>query len=65
MELLINDIKERPDAYNYERAKRLDVSVSCVYWALKRLGVSYKKNVKSSESRRRKACIIQKENCSI
>ena len=31
MKLLVKDIKERPDAYNYERAERLDVSVSCMH----------------------------------
>ncbi|TYP67794.1 MULTISPECIES: IS630 transposase-related protein [Nitrosomonas] len=50
MEMLAQDIKNYPDAYQYERAKRLGVSKQGINHALKRLGVTYKK----------KACVTPK-----
>lgn len=44
MEALEEDIKKYPDAYQRERASRLGVSQHCIYQALKRLKVTYKKN---------------------
>ena len=41
-----------PDAYQYERAVRLGVSQRAIGNALKRLGISYKKNTQASESGR-------------
>ena len=38
------DVDKYPDAYNDERAERLGVSKSCIFYALKRLGMSNKKN---------------------
>ena len=60
MELLKKDIEEYPDGYQYERAERLGASQSGIYWALKRLNVTYKKNTSSSKSRRKKAFIVSK-----
>ena len=40
----MEDVKKYPDAYNYERAQRLNVSTSGIYCALRRLEISYKKN---------------------
>lgn len=47
---LVEDIKKYPDAFNYERANRFNVSTSGICWAMKRLGVTYKKNSQSSQS---------------
>lgn len=58
MEALREDIKRYPDAYYYERASRLHVSKTGICWAMKRLGVSYKKNADAPESRRRIAFIV-------
>lgn len=58
MESLKKDVEEYPDSYQYERASRLGVSKSGIGFALKRLGVTYKKNLGSPESRRRKALIV-------
>ena len=59
MEALKKDVEAYPDAYQYERAKRLNVSRAGVGHALKRLGVSYKKNPQSSPSEFRKTiCIL-------
>jgi transposase len=55
---LIEDVQQYPDAYQYERAERLGVSESCVWKNLKKLKITYKKNTKAPESRRRKATII-------
>jgi transposase len=58
MEALRQDVEEYPDAYQYERAERLNVSKSCVFFALKRLGVTYKKNSQTPESEQRRTAII-------
>lgn len=49
MEALKADVAERPDAYLTERAKTFNVSPSCIFYALKRLGIVYKKNSKTSK----------------
>ena len=40
---LAQDIRDFPDAYHYERARRLGVSARGICDAMKRLGVTYKK----------------------
>lgn len=60
--LLIEDVKQYPDAYQYERAERLKVSQMCIWYNLKKLDITYKKNSKASQSRPRKAVIVSKEN---
>ena len=62
MEVLKEDVKENPELYQYERAKKFKVSQNCICKGLKRLGISYKKNVETSESKRRKAHYLSKEN---
>ena len=42
------DIQDAPDDFQWERAKRFGVSQSSIYYALKRLGVSYKKKHKNT-----------------
>ena len=44
MEKLQDDIVTYPDAYNNERAERLGVSTTCVFYALRRLNITRKKN---------------------
>lgn len=53
-EILKKDIELYPDGYCYERATRLGVSASGIRDAQYRLGVSYKKNSKTSEGKSRK-----------
>ena len=62
MKELAEDVRNKPDAYQYERAKRLRVSQATVHFGLNRLGVTYKKNVTTSKSKRRKAYYVSKEN---
>lgn len=45
MEALMRDVEAYPDAYQYERAQRLNVSKTGIGYALKRLGVTYKKTL--------------------
>ena len=51
MEALKQDVQTNPDAYQYERAERLGVSRRGIGYALKRLGISRKKNFLTSSSR--------------
>ena len=60
--LLLDDVMQYPDAYQYERAERLKVSQMCIWYNLKKLGITYKKNTKASQSRRRKAILISEED---
>lgn len=54
MDALRQDVEQYPDAYIYERAKRLGVSPSGIWYALKRLNITCKKNPYPSQSRSRK-----------
>ncbi len=47
---LVEDVKRYPDDYNYERARRLNCSKTGIFNALKRLGVSQKKDLGTSKS---------------
>jgi len=60
MDALKSDVQTYPDAYQFERAQRLGVSRSCIFYALKRLKVTYKKNTKSPKSVRRQKTILPK-----
>jgi transposase len=46
LEGLRQAIRDYPDAYQYERAKRLGVAQNAIFLALKKLGVTYKKTLK-------------------
>lgn len=50
IEVLRRDIELYPDSYCYERAARLGVSSTGIRKAKRRLGVTYKKNLKTPES---------------
>lgn len=50
-ELLLKDIEDFPDAYQFERAKRFCVTQPAIHYALKRLNITYKKNTKTSQSK--------------
>lgn len=50
MEALKRDVELYPDAYHYERAARFGITESGIRKALKRLGISYKKNATPSQS---------------
>ena len=46
----IKDVKRYPDDYNYERARCLNYSKTGIFNALKRLGISQKKDLGTSKS---------------
>lgn len=62
MEALKDDIRRYSDSYNWERAKRLGVSTSCIFFALKRLKISYKKNSGTPQSFPRRTATIYEKN---
>jgi transposase len=43
---LARDVREHPDAYQYERARRLGVSQKGIDHALSRIGIAYKKTLR-------------------
>ena len=49
-DVLLNDVTEHPDDYQYERARRLNCSKTGIYHTLKRLGISQKKDTGASKS---------------
>ena len=60
MEALKLDVEKYSDAYQFERATRLGVSEYCVWYALKRLGVTYKKNTSAPQGYSRKThCFLR------
>ena len=48
---LAKDVEMAPDAYQWERAKRLGVAQRTIGYGLQRLKVSYKKNTQTSQGR--------------
>ncbi|MDC9588362.1 IS630 transposase-related protein [Xenorhabdus sp. XENO-10] len=48
-EARIMDVKNYPDDYQWERAKRLGVAQSAIHYALKQLTITVKKNAKTSQ----------------
>lgn len=59
---LARDVREHPDAYQAERAKRLGVSEKGIGHALRRMNITYKKNTSTSKGRRRRtACLPPKD----
>jgi transposase len=62
MEALKRDVEQYPEAYQHERAARLGVSDYCVWYALKRLDVTYKKNTSASKGIPRKTlCFLRRD----
>lgn len=62
MEKLKKDIEENSDLYQHERAEKFGVSRAGIWYALKRLGVTYKKSHKTPEGKYRRTTKIQKKN---
>ena len=49
-EALLKDVEQHPDDYLYERARRFNCSKTGMHTALKRLGISQKKDLRASKS---------------
>lgn len=60
LQALAQDVRNFPDAYQYERAERFGVVTNAIHMALKRLGVTYKKSPQTSQKVRRKTAILPK-----
>jgi hypothetical protein len=61
MDILAQDVKNYPDAYQYERDKRLGISKQGINHALKRLGVTYKKSLRHPEASEEERRIFQQK----
>jgi transposase len=59
---LLLDVQHYPDAYHYERATRFGVCPKSIWRALKRLGVSYKKNTQPSQGERPRTYTIPRDD---
>ena len=59
---LARDVREHPDAYQYERAKRFGVSEKGIGHALRRMGITYKKSPEASKGERRRTAYLPTEN---
>ena len=62
LEKLAQDVRDCPDAYQYERAARFGVTSKAIWQALRKLGVTYKKSAQTSESGRRQAASLPGED---
>lgn len=51
MEALAKNVKDKPDLFLFERAKKFNVGISSMFYALQRIWVSFKKNSVSPKSR--------------
>jgi len=61
-ETLAQDVRDHPDAYQYERAARFGVTQKAIWQALCKLGVTYKKSVTTPEGERRQTARLPEEN---
>lgn len=57
---LARDVRDHPDAYQYERAARFGVTPKAIWQALRKLGVTYKKSVGAPQSERRQTACLPK-----
>ena len=60
--LLSQDIRDFPDAYHYERARRLGVSTRGICDAMKRMGITYKKSLEPPKGGRRKTSVLPEKD---
>lgn len=51
MDVLKKDVEENPDRFQWERANDFGVTQGAIWFALKRMEISYKKNSVTPESR--------------
>lgn len=59
---LARDVREHPDAYLHERARRLGVSVQGISHALRRMNITYKKSPGASQGKRRRTACLPAED---
>jgi len=62
LEDLRQDVRDHPDAYQYERAARFKVTPKAIWQALRKLGVTYKKIADAPQGGRRRAACFPRED---
>jgi transposase len=62
---LARDVREHPDAYLHERAKRFGVSIQGIAHALRRMNITHKKSAAPSKGRRRRTAHLSSEDCDL
>ena len=65
MKALAQHVKKFPDQYQRERAEHFGVCKSAIGYALKRLGVTYKKNSATPKGERRRTHCLPGKNCKV
>lgn len=61
-EKLAQDVRDHPDAYQYERAARFGVTPKAIWQALRKLNITYKKSPHTPEGERRRTAVLPEEN---
>ena len=61
-EHLTQDVRDYPDAYQYEHVARFGVTPKAIWQALKKLNITYKKSTATSEGRRKRQAILPGED---
>lgn len=62
IEKLKEDVKNNPDDYQYERAKRFGVCPKAIWQALRKIGITYKKSPETSKTGRRKTYCLPSQD---
>ena len=62
LEKLKRDVRDYPDAYQYERAARFVVATNAIWQALQKLNLTYKKSAQTSEGGRRQPAYLARED---
>jgi transposase len=62
LQALARDVREHPDAYQYERAERFGVTQKAIWQALRKFRVTYKKIAQPPEGRRRRTACLPRED---
>ena len=62
LEKLKQDVRDYPDAYQYERAACFGVATNAIWQALQKLNLTYKKSAHTSEGGRRQTAYLPREN---
>jgi transposase len=61
-EELAQDVRDHPDAYQHERARKFGVSSKAIWQTLRKLGVTYKKITDAPQGGRRRAVFLPEED---
>ena len=62
LQQLAQDVRDDPDAYQYERAARFGVTPKAIWQALRKLGVTYKKIPHAPKGERRRTTCLSRSD---